>query len=70
VNDDQKPSLLVPSKSYPTFFRFAVLMVNNGNGQGIQEKLGSTLEGDSVLAMILPRFNGIPVKSATQFFVP
>jgi hypothetical protein len=66
VDENQEPSAALPPNGHPSFLRFTVLLVKDGNGQGIQEELGSPLEGDPVLAQVLLRLDGVPLESVTQ----
>ena len=50
MDNNQDPSVGVPPNGHPSFFGFAVLLVQDGDGQPIQKELGSTLEADSVLS--------------------
>ena len=66
MDNNQNPSVGVPPNGHPSFFRFAVLLVKDGDGQWIQKELGSTLEADSVLSQILLRLDGVPLESVAQ----
>ena len=66
MDENQDPSVAVPPHGHPSFFRFAVLLVKNGDRQWIQEELGSMIEADSVLTQILLRLDGVPLESVAQ----
>ncbi len=66
MDDNQDPSLTVPTDGHPSFFCFTVLAVKDGDSQRIQNKFGSTLETDSVLPKILFRLDGVPLESVAQ----
>ena len=66
MDENQNPCVAILPNGHPSFFRFAVLLVKDGDGQWIQKDLGGTLETDPVLTQIRPRLDGVPLESVAQ----
>ena len=65
---NQNPPMTVPPDGHPRLFRFAAFVVNEGDSYGVPEEFGGTVEADPVLAQILLRFTGVPLKSVSQLY--
>ena len=66
MDENQNSSVAVLPHGHPPFLFFAVLLVKDGNGPWIKKELGSTLEADPVLTLILLLFDAIPLESVAQ----